>query len=613
MKKIYLFILVFIVSVVQMSCEKDFLNVPAKGAFDKSILSNKAGIDGLLIGCYALLNDGNAADPTLNTIQQRGGQQYKGSNAGDQPAMMEAAQMQWSTGNSYVSGPWRNAYTGIDRCNTVIRLCATATGMTDAQKLQVVAEARFLRSYWYFWLKKLYLHVPWLDETVLPANPSTADYQVPNTVNNDGVTWVNCWPQLLADMDFARQNLPATQTQAGRPNKWAADIFYAKELIYAAGYFGEGLAPYANDYATPLAILQNAIANGRTYDNKPYILVANYHDNFDGATRNNAESIWAVQMSVNDYASGAEGNANSSSRYGGVYLNSKSVPGTGSGWGFFQPTPWSADHFRVDGKGLPFLDYLDTQTRRLKTDLGLADSDPFTPDTSSVDPRLDWTVTRRGVPCLDYGNMPGKSWVRDQQHGGPYEAKKWFVWKSQVGVYTGSPNGYSASINIPIIRYADVLLLTAECMARTNTGDLGLAYVNQIRNRMKTNTTSPTNWVKKYTTVTPLVWSTTNAATYKIGLYPASAFSTQAKALDRILFERNLELAYEQPVFFDLVRFGKDEEVLNKFIAAEKGNFDYLKFSVYTAVPDRYMPIPQTAVDNSLKGGVLTLTQNPGY
>jgi len=509
-------------------------------------------------------------------------------------------------------------FTGVDRCNTVLRLVKTTPGLTEAQTLQIKAEARFLRSYFYYNLKRLYLHVPWIDEDILPNSPSPNDYLIPNTVNNDGVTWVNCWDKVIADMDFARANLPATQTEVGRPNKWAADIFYARELMYAASYYGEGIAAFANGYATALPILTNAIANGVTPNGIKYALLANYHDNFDGAKRNGSESIWAVQMSVNDYASGAEGNANSSSRYGGVYLNSKSVPGTGSGWGFYQPSPWAADQFRVDGKGLPYLDYLATNTRRLKTDYGLADTDPFTPDTLGVDPRLDWTVSRRGIPCLDYGNMAGKSWTRDQLHGGPYEAKKWFVWKSQVAVYTGSPNGYASAINIPIFRFAEVLLMAAECEVRVN-GAAGLpnarTYVNQVRNRMKTNTASSTNWVKTYVNpaAATLTFSTTNAATYRIGLYSAADFSTVQGALDRILFERNLELQYEVPIFFDLVMFGKAEEVLNAFIAAERNSFDYLKNREFTMVPDAYMPIPQTAVDNSLKGGVLTLTQNPGY
>ena len=41
-------------------------------------------------------------------------------------------------------------------------------------------------------------------------------------------------------------------------------------------------------------------------------------------------------------------------------------------------------------------------------------SDPFTPYTGTLDPRLDWTVGRRGIPYLDWGNHPGNDWIRDQ-------------------------------------------------------------------------------------------------------------------------------------------------------------------------------------------------------
>ena len=38
----------------------------------------------------------------------------------------------------------------------------------------------------------------------------------------------------------------------------------------------------------------------------------------------------------------------------------------------------------------------------LKTDMGLESADPFTPDAGPVDPRLDHSIGRRGIPYLDW-------------------------------------------------------------------------------------------------------------------------------------------------------------------------------------------------------------------
>ena len=50
----------------------------------------------------------------------------------------------------------------------------------------------------------------------------------------------------------------------------------------------------------------------------------------------------------------------------------------------------------------------------VKNDEGIKSTDPFTPDTVTLDPRLDWTVGRRGIPYLDWGPHPGEAWIRDQ-------------------------------------------------------------------------------------------------------------------------------------------------------------------------------------------------------
>ena len=231
-------------------------------------------------------------------------------------------------------------------------------------------------------------------------------------------------------------------------------------------------------------------------------------------------------------------------------------------------------------------------------DQGLpADDASYVEDTGNLDPRLDWSVGRRGIPYLDWGDHTGQDWIRDQSYAGPYSPKKQVYKKSQenasfteVGNWT---SGYTAN-GIRMIRYADILLLAAECQARTSSGDLGLAYVNQVRNRAA----NPAGFVKEAD-------GTTDAANYVIS--PYASFSGQANALEAILMERKLELGMEGHRWFDLKRWGTSTTAINAYLTYSKTlGLTYITGSTsYDASNDTY-PIPQRQID--ISNG--TLTQN---
>lgn len=245
--------------------------------------------------------------------------------------------------------------------------------------------------------------------------------------------------------------------------------------------------------------------------------------------------------------------------------------------------------------------------------MGLSSDDPFTPYEGTLDPRLDWTVGRRGLPYLDWGHHPGAEWVRDQTYGGPYAPKKNIYWQATQGEYSDQSSwAPGTAINVLVIRYADVLLMAAETEA--NLGNLGLArdYVNQVRRRAA----NPAGFSYKYINPTAPMngFSNVPAANYVISEYSAADMSSTEAALKVIYFERRLELAMEGHRFFDLVRWGIAEPTLNAYFAYQGTVTSDVRGGRFVSGRSEYYPIPLRQIDLSVNSeGVPLLQQNPGY
>lgn len=583
MKRSYIKIILVlsISSVLLYACKKEFLERAPLGSLDQDNLTTSAGVKGLLIGAYSLLDGYGGAGGGFATAASNwvfGGvasdDAYKGSDPGDQADIVSIETYTANASNPYFNDKWRHLYDAIQRSNDVLRVMADVKGMSDTEKKVASAEARFLRAHYHFELKRMWNMVPYVDETITYAKGNIL-------VANDK----DIWPNIEADLKFAAANLPATQPAVGRANSWAAKAYLGKVLMYQ------------KKYAEAKTIFDDVIANGMTASGKKYDLV-NFFNNFNPETKNSAESVFSAQMSVNDNSGGSNGN------WGDV-LNFPYNGGPGGCCGFYQPSQSLVNSYRVDANGLPFLD--DFNSVNVKNDQGLKSDDPFTPETAPLDPRLDMTVGRRGIPYLDWGAHPGNNWIRDQANGGPYAPKKSIYAKKQQESLSDKSfwsTGITAN-NYTIIRFADVLLMAAEAEVEVGSLDKAKDLVNRVRERAAT----PSGWVKTY--VDPAApekgFTSTPAANYKIGLY--SAFSDKVYGRKAVRFERKLELAMEGSRFFDLVRYGTAAEELNAYIAAEKSRRSYFNNASFTKGKNEYFPIPRNQIDLS-KG---TLKQNPGH
>ena len=591
MKKLIIFALFATVG-INFSCSESFLQVEPQGAASLTSLANKNGVNALLIGAYSLM-DGVGAGNTgrQSTISNyvfggiTSGDAVKGTDAGDQPEQSFIEQFTWFAENTYFNGKWQHTYDGVARANEAILLSKNpdVKDMTDAEKTQVVAEARFLRGHYHFEGKKMWNMIPYIDENTYKRDDPNS-----TKIANDK----DIWPNIEEDFKFAAANLPATQAQKGRATKWAAMAYLAKAYMFQKKY----------SLAKPLLldILQNS---GKK-------LVADYHDNYRNTTNNNTESIFEVQFSVNDGSTGNNGNA-------GDNLNwpySATAPGRGC-CGFYQPSQNLVNAFKTSVDGLPLIGknkagLEDTYNEvDLPNDQGFVATATFALNVSApVDPRLDWTVGRRGVNFLDWGKMPGSTWIRDQNYAGPYTGKKWMYYLADEGSSTHSTSKRSVNNNYRLLKLSMVILWLAEIEAEANDLAKAEEYVNMIRNRAKASKVQD---------------ATVNNV---INPYPAGTFAANGKdyALNAVYMENRLEFAMEGHRFFDLVRWGIAADFLNKMYIPKEaapgkdlaGNTynkrSYMAGKSFTD-KNRYFPLPIDEILNSQKGGVATLKQNDGY
>jgi len=575
MKKITVSIASIIFLLVGYACKDSFLEVAPTGSLSKAQLTSKAGLDGSLISAYAQLSAlGQTHSGPSNWLigSIRGGDANKGTDPGDGTEMIPIQRFSYNSTDAVAGNVYQSYFEGVSRANAVLALLKEAQAGVKAEDIKLMsAEARFLRGHFYFQLKRNFNMVPYVDETKTLANGL-------DKVKND----VELWPKIEDDFKAAYADLPETSSAVGRANKWAAASYLAKVYLYE------------KKYAEAKALFDLIIANGKTAGGKKYALLPKYSDLYRVANDNNAESVFAVQATVK---SGNGNNANAD-----LQLNFIQGVDPGTCCGFFQPSFEFVNSFRTDAKGLPLLDgSYNTAANAVKTDMGIKSDVAFTPDSGPLDPRLDHSIGRRGIPFLDWGNHTGFSMIRNQSNGGPYSPKKYIFTKAEKAAGLTETGGWGHqtynAYNITIIRFADVLLMAAEAEIEVGSLAKALEYTNMVRARAA----NASDYV---------MLDGKPAANYKIAVY--DAFPTKEFARSAVRFERRMELGMEGYRFYDLVRWGEDVAAINKYLQYDQvllpGALGGAKYEAKYAL----FPIPQSQID-LLNSTEVILKQNPGY
>jgi len=550
------------------SCSDDFFRIKPKGQADISSFNTLSGAESLLIGAYAAV-DGSVTDNSVSSYASSvsnwiwgsvaSDDAYKGRGPSSQFPINAIEQHTLDPFNSYLENHWRNLYDGVVRTNDVLGVVNEISGEADEARCRLIeAQAKFLRAHFYFELTKVHGKVPYIDEST--ENPSH--------VPNDHLLW----PEIEADLKYAADNLPSRWSDKGRATKWAAKTYLAQ--IYM----------FQNKFKEAIPLLEDVYTNGG------FSLMPSYEQNYLIDYNNNAESIFEIQYVTNDFP----GSPNAMHGDAGSFPSGDA--GMGTCCGYFTGSHSLVSAYRVSPEGLPLLE--DEYTT--EDILPYSKTGESVPYKNPVDPRLDHTVGRPGIPFLDWGIHPGEAWVGSLIDGGPYLYKKHMFKKSEQGLTTET--GWAGGLNpnnFRKFRLGHVILWLAECKAETGELMEATRLVNEIRNRAKQTE------VVKFDDGTP-------AANYLIEPYP-NTFPSKEYALKAIRHEIRLEFAMEGLRFFDLVRWGIAAEVLNNYLSVDGTIMPHLSGRVFTKGQHEVAPIPQREIDLSQKDGSSVLVQNTGY
>ena len=543
----------------------DFLDehTPQATLSDEQI-KDPENAEAMVVSAYAIYTTAEDINSSFSmwNFDVRSDDAYKGGSGtsdGDVFHQLEVQQGVLTT-NWNINDIWVRLYNSLSRVNSAIALL-NETSDSYAMKQQRLAEMKFLRAYGHFLLKRLFKKIPFV------VNESLT-YDEYNELSNTTYSNDEGWQLIIDDLMEAYNTLPETQNDKGRPTKASAAAFLAKVYLYKAYRQDD---PNSNQVTSiNQADLEKVIeyTNPAIYSN--YGLEDDIHNNFrpEEQYENGKESIWAIQYSRNDGST--YGNLNWS--YGLIPPN---IPGaTDGGCDFYKPSQNLVNAYRTGADGLPLLDSFNSKD--------------YDKTSDNADPRLFLTIGIPGLPYMfnkNYMMEETSIWSRSNGLYGYNVSLKHNVDPALIDNYLIKGSYWASPMNRIVFRYADVILERAEAYAQLGNSEQAIALVNQIRSRAASSTQMIANYQNNYGVK---MYITNYRGNY-----------SKEEAIKIVKMERRLELGMESERFFDLVRWGDAEAVLNKYYAEEIDNCAIYNGAHFTANKDEYLPIPFSQISAS--------------
>lgn len=518
--KVYLLIAALFVA---GGCKKELLELDNPSAYTTNYFKDQPQFEEALTATYAVLNHPGLYARDIYYIEDLLGNDVEKATALD-PEMSQFRDYSHGPSHEPLAKLWQSLYRMVSRANLFLAKAegwAPVSAEDQSFRVRAKAEARFLRAFAYFKLVNLWGEVP----LKLAYDSTGNDYRAKRA------STAEIWKAIEDDLSKAiiekdTFSLPVAYNAAnrGRVTRGAAIALLGKSYLYQKKYA---------EAAEQFVKLTQAPFN--------YTLASDFNANFLDDNINSPELVFDVmhERFNNEWGTGH-----------GYYMFST---GTES-WGgksqnFARPMEYGMLNWRN-------VNVAPSVPNRFKyTDLSNA---------AYVDPRARRTFYGNSASGgdTDYcntctgGPQPVPTGLWSKKFNEMYESK------SDIG-------GPFEGTNSPVIRYADVLLMLAECYIEQNNIGSALPLINQVRAR--------------------------------VGAYEYTSLGDQAAARTILRRERELELWGEQVRFADLVRWGIAKEVLNAEKRAVLG-FDPFQ--------DKHVLLPIPALESASNPNVANSVKN---
>lgn len=478
-----------------------------------------------------------------------------------------------------VTAFWYTLYAGVNRANTLLEQIGNVPGISASAAARYTAEARFLRAFYYFNLVQCWGDVPFKTS----STQSVEGLQIARTPKAEIYDFI-C-KEMEESVDGLKKASDVNYLPGGLTKSAAWGILARVYMFRAGECYRDNTTPdetVRKEYFTKAnTFAQKVMGEGHT-------LAPNYWDYFidqcsDKYNTTGKESIWEAEFTGN-YST----DTRTEGRVGNIIgiqapdlssmleLTGKSDPGFG--YCFFWSTPKLYELYEAN-----------SDKNRMNWSIA-----PFSYTQSKPGKGVDGRLFEKGkLPevknqyynkSYSYGDQPSSSKVGDREKATASTDYSRMCAKWRREYEPDKKNKNFTLVNFPILRYADVLLMIAECENEINGGPTALAYqcINEVRQRA--------------------------------GIAVLSGLD-QDKFRDAVKDERAMELCFEMTRRFDLIRWGDFKKNMNALVARAKSgtNWNFGPSNVYTyfQVSDayNYFPIPS----NEMAVNKKITANNPGW
>ncbi|ERJ57390.1 RagB/SusD family nutrient uptake outer membrane protein [Sphingobacterium paucimobilis] len=411
----------------------------------------------------------------------------------DVTAWLQVATFVNTSTNSISKSEWTLLYRGINYANQCIDNIPKVVSAADDFRARAIAEARFLRAYYYY---RLYLNygenIPLYTKEIKGTDEEFFPKQAaPGEIIAFLVKELSEIQAILPEPGFY------SAKDAGRINRYAASAILGKLYMFV-----HQLDKAETEFAKIIGKFE---------------LMDNYEHNFDGLHKNNKESIFEVQYSGDRTAGRREFNRIA------LHLASSNAEGYEEAY----PSTWLFETLKKD-----------------KT-LNGGYSDRLYSTIIFNDPKSDAFYFENGKSFLDYHRDGEIFW------------KKFVSWDPSL-----SEHWTQSAFNFPLVRYADVLLLYAECLNNRGATTTAIDLINTVRGR--------------------------------VNVIPIASSLTKEQVLKHLQdIERPSELALEGGRWYDLIRWGITEEALKAHNKPYVANFVKSKHQLFPIPHDEFLLNPE--------------------